>query len=101
MSSPADNYWPEACAYCGGDGKLPTVSGQLLAFHGLAVEQFYGTSREALPGCDVCGGKAFVLVLQPARHCQRCAGTGRLLQTRCPYCKGAGWMFVLNETRII
>lgn len=101
MGSPADNYWPEACAYCGGDGKLPTGLQNLLEFHGLAVEQLYGMSREALPDCQVCGGKAFVLVLQPARRCQRCAGTGRLLQMRCSYCKGTGWMFVLKESGIL
>jgi DnaJ-class molecular chaperone len=52
-----------------------------------------------MPDCNVCGGKAFVLVLQPARQCQRCARTGRLLQTQCSYCRGTGWMFVLNESR--
>jgi hypothetical protein len=62
MGSPADNYWPEACAYCGGDGKLPTGLQNLLEFHGLAVEQLYGMSREAMPACQVCGSKAFVLV---------------------------------------
>ena len=101
MSSPADNYWPEACAYCGGDGKMPTGLQKLLEFHGLSVEQLYGIAREDMPGCIVCGGKAFVLVLQPARTCQKCAGTGRLLQVRCSYCKGTGWMFVLKESRSI
>jgi len=50
------------------------------------------------PKCPVCGGKAFVLVLQPARACTYCAGTGKSAQYRCFYCRGAGWMFVLNET---
>src|ERR1044071_1423302 len=91
MSSPANNYWPEPCAHCGGDGKLPARIGQLLADHRLTIEQLRGVARESLPDCGVCGGKAFVLVLQPARQCQRCDGTGRLWQMRCSYCKGTGW----------
>lgn len=96
MSSPADNYWPEVCAHCGGDGKLSPGLRRLIQDHGLTVEQL---GIAAAPACDVCGGKAFVLVLQPAQACRGCAGTGRRLQTRCSYCKGAGWMFVLNEAK--
>ena len=70
----------------------------LLEDHGLTIEQIEGITREALPDCSVCDGKAYVLVLQPAPACQRCKGTGMLLQRRCLYCKGTGWMFVLNES---
>ena len=98
MASPADNYWPEPCARCGGDGKLPAGLRLLLEGHHLTIEQL-GLAGAAAPDCPVCGGKAFVLVLQPAQRCRSCAGTGMRLQTRCSYCQGTGWMFVLDESR--
>ena len=96
MSSQADNYWPEPCAYCGGDGKLPVHLRGLIEGHHLSVELL--SDRDTLPNCVACRGKAFVLVLQPAQTCRNCAGTGRRGLV-CQYCRGTGWMFVLNESR--
>ena len=100
MNSPADNYWPEPCAYCQGRGKLqinlenlgPEFLKKLTPQDRISIEQ----SRHE-PVCVVCGGKALVLVLQPARACRYCKGTGKRFQTRCFYCKGTGWTFVRNE----
>lgn len=49
------------------------------------------------PDCLVCGGRAYVLVLQPARACGMCSGSGRALQRICLKCRGTGWMFVQKE----
>lgn len=88
MQAHLENYWPEPCAFCGGHGRL-------LAYTEHAREQFR-VETEA-PRCLVCRGKAYVLVLQPARACQHCAGMGKVRQTRCPGCQGTGWMFVQSE----
>lgn len=100
MSSPADNYWPEPCAYCQGRGKLQinveNLDPQFLKKADPQGRRFMAQYGDE-PDCIVCGGKALVLVLQPARQCRYCEGTGKRLQTRCFYCKGTGWMFVRNE----
>ena len=95
MDSPADNYWPEPCAYCSGSGKIRFNLQKLSPAFRRIVEKYY--NEHHTPPCLVCGGKAFVLVLQPAQKCRQCEGTGRLLQVHCQYCKGTGWMFVRNE----
>jgi len=94
VDSPADNYWPEPCASCHGTGKYQFNPKALSARHGESVAQLIA---DGSPNCVVCGGKALVLVLQPAQKCRHCGGAGRLLAMRCPYCKGTGWMFVLKE----
>ena len=94
MGSPADNYWPEHCAACSGTGKYQINLEPLSAKPGLSVAQ---QIADRSPNCVVCGGKAFVLVLQPAQKCRHCVGTGRSLAMRCLHCKGTGWMFVQKE----
>lgn len=94
MGSPADNYWPEPCAACNGTGKYQLNLEPLSAKHRLSGAQ---QIVEGSPPCVVCGGKAFVLVLQPARKCRQCGGRGRLLSMRCVHCRGTGWMFVQKE----
>jgi DnaJ-class molecular chaperone len=101
VSSPADNYWPEPCASCNGTGKYP---GRILSDQ-LNLEALSAQHREAVAeqiadlsaNCVVCGGQAFVLVLQPPRKCRQCGGGGRSLAMRCLHCKGTGWMFVQKE----
>jgi len=88
MRAHLENYWPEPCAFCDGHGRL-------LAYAEYAHEQF--RVKIEAPQCSVCSGKAYVLVLQPARACQHCSGTGKASQTRCLRCRGTGWMFVQNE----
>jgi DnaJ-class molecular chaperone len=92
MESPADNYWPEPCANCQGKGKLD------LNFDNLpeGVREF-ALRYQMEPVCPVCKGKAFVLVLQPAKKCRYCEGAGRSWHYRCFNCLGAGWMFALKE----
>jgi len=92
----AENYWPEPCAYCGGDGRLSVHLRSLIEQHRLSAELL--GDRDSLPNCVACRGKAYVLVLQPAQTCRNCAGTGRLGLV-CQYCRGTGWMFVLNESQ--
>lgn len=94
MNSAADNYWPEQCAACGGTGRYQINLETLSAKPRLSVAQ---QIADRVPNCVVCGGKAFVLVLQPAQKCRQCKGTGRLLSTRCLHCQGTGWMFVQRE----
>ena len=94
MDSPADNYWPEPCASCKGTGKYQFNPNALRAWHSESVAQLI---TDGSPNCVVCGGKALVLVLQPARKCRHCGGTGRSLAMRCPHCEGTGWMFVQKE----
>jgi|GEM_PF-5655353 len=100
MGSPADNYWPEPCGSCNGTGKH---AGRILSYQ-LDLEALSASHRESVaqvadssPNCVVCGGKALVLVLQPAQRCRRCRGRGRAIGTRCGYCRGTGWMFVQKE----
>lgn len=90
--SPADNYWPEPCANCQGRGKLELKFDSLPA----GVREF-ALHYQIEPDCPVCGGKAFVLVLQPAQSCRTCAGRGKVRQYRCFNCLGTGWMFALKE----
>ena len=101
MDSPADNYWPEPCASCNGTGKYPRriLSDQpnLEALSAQHREYVAQQIADGSPNCVVCGGKALVLVLQPARKCPQCGGRGRSLAMRCPHCKGTGWMFVQKE----
>jgi len=92
MESPADNYWPEPCANCQGKGKLDLKLDRLPD----GVREF-ALRYQMEPVCSVCRGKAFVLVLQPARKCRYCEGAGKSGHYRCFYCLGAGWMFVLKE----
>lgn len=66
MNSPADNYWPELCAACSGTGKYQINLEPLSAKPRLSVAQ---QIADRSPNCVVCGGKAFVLVLQPAQKC--------------------------------
>lgn len=94
MDSPADNYWPEPCAACSGTGKYQINLEPLSAKPRLSVAQ---QIADRSPNCVVCGGRAFVLVLQPAQKCRQCEGTGRSLAMRCLHCKGTGWMFVQKE----
>ena len=90
--SPADNYWPEPCANCQGLGKLE------LKFDDLTARvRAFALHYPIEPACPVCGGKAFVLALQPAQPCRTCAGAGKVNQYRCFNCLGTGWMFVLKE----
>jgi DnaJ-class molecular chaperone len=94
MNSPADNYWPEPCAACNGTGKY------LLNVVALSAQksEFVPERRaDRTADCIVCGGKAFVLVLQPAQRCRQRSGTGRLLSMRCAHCRGTGWMFTQKE----
>jgi DnaJ-class molecular chaperone len=101
VSSAADNYWPEPCAACNGTGKYP---GRILSDQ-LNLQALSARHRESVAqqiadcssNCVVCGGKALVLVLQPAQECRHCKGMGRSLGTRCAYCRGTGWMFVQKE----
>lgn len=95
MSSQTDNYWPEPCAYCNGNGKLPAIVKEFAKQAGFSIEQ--PSIKRSIPDCVVCKGKAYVLVLQPSRKCRRCEGTGIHFRVRCLYCKGTGWMFVQNE----
>jgi DnaJ-class molecular chaperone len=95
MGSPADNYWPEPCGSCHGTGKYQINLEQMSAKRGISVAK--QLPDRSASNCNVCGGKALVLVLQPAQKCRRCAGSGRWLGMRCVYCKGTGWMFVQRE----
>lgn len=95
MDSPADNYWPEPCAACNGTGKYQINLEVLSAKLGQSIAEQIGD--QCMNNCVVCGGKAFVLVLQPAQRCHQCGGTGRALGMRCAHCKGTGWMFVRKE----
>jgi DnaJ-class molecular chaperone len=87
-----DNYWPEPCATCQGNGKLE------LDFDSLpdGIREFVLRHQMELV-CPVCKGKAFVLVLQPAQKYRYCGGAGKLAHYRCFNCQGAGWMFALKE----
>ncbi len=95
MSSPEGNYFPEPCAYCSADGKVPAYLREYARRVDLSLEQL--GVKEDYPSCMACGGKAYVLVLQPAERCRQCKGEGRYLQLRCQWCRGTGWMFVQRE----
>ena len=96
MSSPSDNYCARAMrAYCDADGKIPSYLQQYAKQVNLTLQQLGIT--ENYPDCMACGGRAYVLVLQPAQRCGHCGGKGRHLQVRCLGCRGTGWMFVQKE----
>jgi hypothetical protein len=54
MGSPADNYFPEPCAYCGADGKIPAYLKEYAGRVNLSLEQL--GVRESYPACVACGG---------------------------------------------
>lgn len=91
-------YAPESCARCKGRGKI---------IPGDYAEPFYREAVEIIVqrinpddstyDCPVCGGKGCVLVVQPARKCSYCAGTGTGPQPRCQFCGGTGWMLAWKE----
>ena len=58
------------CGYCQGRGQT---------IHGL---------------CQICKGKGFVTVREPARACGNCQGRGMTTRGKCPICKGKGWVTV-------
>ena len=96
MGLPADNYFPEPCAYCGADGKTPAYLKAYASRINLSLAQL-GVGED-YPACTACEGRAYVLVLQPAEKCRKCEGTGRRLHLRCQWCNGSGWMFVQRES---
>ncbi len=63
----------ESCPVCGGSGAKP------------------GTSRTTCPDCRGSGKKVVSSgIFQMAQACQRCGGTGTVVQTPCAECRGEG-----------
>jgi DnaJ-class molecular chaperone len=81
MSSPPNaNYATQDCKWCNATG--------------LDRDQ---RSTEERDLCLLCSGTGSVAVMQPARVCANCQGSGSDPEARppesepCPACKGSGW----------
>lgn len=63
------NYALETCKWCAGGGRKGNVAS------------------------GVCSGEGSVEVIQPARECSHCGGSGRVAKrlTACWDCGGSGW----------
>lgn len=70
---PQRSHAPETCAWCAGTGKWAVSLGHTIS-------------------CLVCGGKGRVSVIQPAKPCHQCQGSGkRNVVNTCLTCMGTGW----------
>ncbi len=77
----------ETCSDCGGSGAAP------------------GTSPKS---CPDCGGTGFVRVnqrtpfgvIQSQHSCEKCRGTGKIIEHRCPKCSGMGKVRVVSSKTV-